>query len=75
VAVIGLPERMLGEEVAAVVQIRSGTKPTVADLQALVAGKLARFKVPTKIFMTEEPLPRTATGKVLKRDLRDRYGA
>jgi acyl-CoA synthetase (AMP-forming)/AMP-acid ligase II len=75
VAVIGLPDRMLGEEVAAVVQVRAGTKPTVADLQAQVAGKLARFKVPTKIFVTEDPLPRTSTGKVLKRELRDKYSA
>jgi long-chain acyl-CoA synthetase len=75
VAVIGLPDRMLGEEVAAVVQVRPGTKPSAADLQAQVASKLARFKVPTKIFTTEEPLPRTATGKVLKRDLRDKYSA
>ena len=73
VAVIGLPERMLGEEVAAVVQLREGQKPDVAALQAAVAGKLARFKVPTKIFFTQEGLPRTATGKVLKRELRDRY--
>jgi acyl-coenzyme A synthetase/AMP-(fatty) acid ligase len=37
-----------------------------------VASRLARFKVPTPIVFTEEPLPRNATGKVLKRDLRSR---
>ena len=35
------------------------------------AEKLARFKVPSQVFLRAEPLPRTATGKVLKRDLRD----
>jgi len=73
VAVIGLPHRELGEEVAAVVQLREGRHAEATDLAALVAGRLARFKVPTRIFFTDEPLPRTATGKVLKRELRDRF--
>ena len=75
VAVIGLPDRMLGEEVAAVVEVRAGVDVTAADLQAHVATRLARFKVPSCIFFTDTPLPRTATGKVLKRELRDRYSA
>jgi long-chain acyl-CoA synthetase len=73
VAVIGLPHRELGEEVAAVVQPRPGRRPEAADLQALVAASLARFKVPSRVIFSDDPLPRTATGKVLKRDLKDRY--
>lgn len=73
VAIIGLPDRMLGEEVAAVVQLRDGASPDPAALQALVATRLARFKVPTRIFFVDEALPRTATGKVLKRDLRNQF--
>jgi long-chain acyl-CoA synthetase len=75
VAIIGLPDRMLGEEVAAVVQLRENAVADPAALQARVAARLARFKVPTKIFFIDEPLPRTATGKVLKRELRDRFAA
>lgn len=70
VAIVGLPHRSLGEEVAAVVQVAAGATPTTAELQQHVAARLARFKVPEHIFFRDEPLPRTATGKVLKRDLR-----
>ncbi|HEX7037913.1 MAG TPA: class I adenylate-forming enzyme family protein [Pseudomonadales bacterium] len=75
VAIIGLPHRELGEEVAAVVEPRPGHEIDVNDLQAFVASRLARFKVPTQVIVIEEPLPRTATGKVLKRQLKERYGA
>jgi steroid-24-oyl-CoA synthetase len=73
VAVIGLPHRMLGEEVAAVIEPRAGATIDPADMQAFVAARLARFKVPTRILLTDVPLPRTATGKVLKRELKERY--
>ncbi|HET9691048.1 MAG TPA: class I adenylate-forming enzyme family protein [Acidimicrobiales bacterium] len=75
VAVIGLPHRSLGEEVTAVVERHAGVTVSAADLQSHVAGRLAGFKVPSRVFFADEPLPRTATGKVLKRDLRDRYSA
>lgn len=71
VAIIGLPHRELGEEVAAVVQRKPGVEVSAAALQAHVAHRLARFKVPAHVFFQEDPLPRTATGKVLKRDLRE----
>ena len=74
VAIIGLPSVMLGEEVAAVVQLRHGETVGDVDLQNHVAIHLARFKVPTKFFYLDEALPRTATGKVLKRDLKLRFG-
>jgi long-chain acyl-CoA synthetase len=74
VTVIGLPHRELGEEVAAVIEPRPGHSVDVADVQAFVAGRLARFKVPSRILLIDEPLPRTATGKVLKRQLKERFG-
>jgi malonyl-CoA/methylmalonyl-CoA synthetase len=43
------------------------------DIRASLAGRLARFKIPTAIRLTEGELPRTATGKILKRELRTRY--
>ena len=73
VALIGLPHESWGEEVVAVVELRPGAEATAADLQEHVAARLARFKVPTQVQFISEPLPRTATGKVLKRDLRDRF--
>jgi long-chain acyl-CoA synthetase len=73
VAVIGLPDARLGEEVAAVVNVKAGFALTQADLQTFLSGKLASFKVPSTIFVRTEELPRNATGKVLKKDLRAQY--
>jgi long-chain acyl-CoA synthetase len=71
VAVLGVPHRELGEEVAAIVQLRDGSVTTADELRAHVAVRLAHFKVPAHVVFRSEPLPRTATGKVLKRELRD----
>jgi long-chain acyl-CoA synthetase len=71
VAVVGVPHRELGEQVAAVVHLEAGATTSVAELREHVAARLARFKVPEIVSFRDEPLPRTATGKVLKRDLRD----
>lgn len=73
VAIIGLPHRELGEEVTAVIEPRPGATIDDNDLQGFVAARLARFKVPSRLIYSDEPLPRTATGKVLKRQLKDRY--
>ncbi len=73
VAIIGMPHRMLGEEVAAVIEPRPGHVIDAAEIQAFVATRLARFKAPTRVMVSDEPLPRTATGKVLKRDLKQKY--
>ena len=70
-AVIGLPHPVFGEEVVAVVRLREGTAASAGELQAHVGTKLAPFKVPTTIIFITEDVPRTATGKVLKRDLRE----
>jgi long-chain acyl-CoA synthetase len=69
-AVIGIPHRMLGEEIGAVVQVKPGAVVSVAELQRHVAGQLAAFKVPVRIELRQEPLPRNANGKILKRELR-----
>ncbi|MEU6061975.1 class I adenylate-forming enzyme family protein [Streptomyces sp. NPDC047097] len=69
-AVLGVPHPRLGEEVAAVVRLREGTAADEEELRAHVAGSLAPFKVPAHIRIQQAPLPRNATGKVLKRELR-----
>ncbi|MDI2031406.1 class I adenylate-forming enzyme family protein [Saccharopolyspora sp. TS4A08] len=69
VAVIGLPHRTLGEEVCAVVNLK--TRADVEELREHVRERLAGFKVPAHVVVQEDPLPRTATGKVLKRRLRE----
>ncbi|WP_438296757.1 class I adenylate-forming enzyme family protein [Streptomyces sp. HUAS TT7] len=69
-AVVGVPHPVLGEEVGAVVQVRGGSGVTADALRAHVGAVLAGFKVPAHIVLREGALPRNATGKVLKRELR-----
>lgn len=73
-AVIGLPHPSLGEEVAAVLVPASGHGAADEDdVMALLGSRLAPFKIPSRIFWHPEELPRNATGKVLKKDLREIY--
>jgi acyl-CoA synthetase (AMP-forming)/AMP-acid ligase II len=75
VAVFGVPNEDLGEEVKAVVQPMPGVEPGEAltrELLAFCHEGLARFKVP-RSFDYEAELPRLPTGKLYKRILRDRY--
>ena len=74
-AVIGLPHKVLGEEVGAVVQIRPDGATDEAALKAHVAARLAKFKVPVRIDLRHEPLPRNANGKILKTQLRAEIAA
>lgn len=69
-AVLGVEHPVLGEEVAAVVRLRAGATVTADGLRESVGRGLAAFKVPAHVLFTDEPLPRNATGKILKRELR-----
>jgi acyl-CoA synthetase (AMP-forming)/AMP-acid ligase II len=73
-ATIGIPDTRLGETVGAVVRVRAGSTLTEDGVRAHVAQRLAAFKVPAHVWMTSEELPRNASGKVLKRELRDQFG-
>jgi long-chain acyl-CoA synthetase len=70
-AVIGIPHPTLGEEVGAVVRLRPGAVATEDDLRRHVAERLAAFKVPARVWIRDEELPRNPAGKVLKRELRE----
>lgn len=72
-AIIGIPHDRLGEEVGAVVRVRVGSTVTIAAVRDHVAERLAAFKVPAHVWLVETELPRNATGKILKRELRERY--
>ncbi|MCK0198683.1 malonyl-CoA synthase [Ancylobacter sp. 6x-1] len=72
-AVIGVPHADFGEGVTAVVVMSDGATLTEADVQAALAPKLAKFKLPKRVLFVEE-LPRNAMGKVQKNLLRDRFG-
>ena len=72
-AVFGVPHERLGEEVAATVYVRPGMELSVEDLQAHVKERLAPFKVPSRVAIVDEALPRNPAGKILKRELRDAF--
>ncbi len=72
VAVIGTPDERWGEVPMALVVPKDGNAPTLEELEAFCQDKLARFKTPKHLVVLDE-LPRTATGKVLKRELRKEY--
>jgi long-chain acyl-CoA synthetase len=69
-AVVGVPHKVLGEEVKAVVQLKPGSTATADDLRSHSAARLANFKVPEYVDLRDEPLPRNPAGKVLKNLLR-----
>jgi long-chain acyl-CoA synthetase len=68
VAVIGVPHEELGEEVAAVVVMKEGESATEEEIIAFARERVARFKYPRSVTFMDD-LPKTATGKILKREL------
>jgi len=69
-AVIGVPHQSLGEEVKAVVRVEPGMTISESEVKEWVAQTLANFKVPAYVDIVKEPLPRNASGKLLKNVLR-----
>jgi long-chain acyl-CoA synthetase len=70
-AVFGIPDARWGEAVHAVVVPRS--QVAEADLIAHCRGVIAGYKIPKRIELSSDPLPKSGAGKVLKRELRGRY--
>ena len=69
VAVIGVPDEKWGEVPRAVVLLREGARLREEQLRAHLDGRLARYKIPKSVVFVDE-MPRTASGKIRKADLR-----
>jgi long-chain acyl-CoA synthetase len=69
--VIGVPDERWGETVKALVVARAGRSPTADELVAFARERLAGYKLPRSVEFVDD-LPRTPSGKVLKRKLRER---
>ena len=72
-AVVGIPHKVLGEEVGAVVQVKPDMEVTADELRRFTAQKIAAFKVPVEVQIQRDPLPRNANGKIMKSELRGRF--
>jgi long-chain acyl-CoA synthetase len=69
-AVVGVPDEKRGETVKAFVSLRAGAEVTVEELIAHCRERMAAYKYPRQIEVIDE-LPKTVTGKILRRELRD----
>lgn len=78
VAVIGVPDKKWGESVKAIITLHNNYQPSnelVDEIMVFCKDKIAGYKRPKSIdFIKEEEMPRTGTGKILHRVLRERYG-
>ncbi|WIV62263.1 class I adenylate-forming enzyme family protein [Amycolatopsis nalaikhensis] len=72
VAVVGVPDEMWGESLKAVVVVRDGHAVTAEEIVAVCAEHLAGYKKPRSVEFVAE-LPKTGSGKIMRRQLRDRY--
>ena len=72
-AVIGIPDDKWGEAVSAIVTIKPGATLTETELIEFCAARLADYKVPKRIELREGELPKSGTGKILKKELREPY--
>lgn len=68
-AVIGIPHPDLGEEVAAAVVLRGGSRATPDDIRRYMKERVAPYKYPRKVEIVPE-LPKRSTGKILKRAIK-----
>ena len=73
-AVIGVPDPKWGESGIACVVLKPGTEATADDLMQHMVDRLARYKVPRRVEIMKE-LPISGAGKILKRDLQERFTA
>jgi fatty-acyl-CoA synthase len=72
-AVVAAPDHKWGEIPAAIVVLKPAEKLSEAELLAFLEKTMAKFKLPRLVQFETEPLPKTGTGKILKRELREAF--
>jgi acyl-CoA synthetase (AMP-forming)/AMP-acid ligase II len=72
-AVFGLPDERLGEVVGAVIWMKPESQVTADDMSAFLSARLAPYKVPCRIWMSNEALPKLGSEKIDKVSLRNQY--
>jgi long-chain acyl-CoA synthetase len=71
VAVVGVPDKMMGEKVGAAIVVKPGSTAETGNILDFAKQHLADFKVPQFLVLRAEPLPRNPSGKILKKQLRE----
>ncbi|MCP4755750.1 MAG: long-chain fatty acid--CoA ligase [Proteobacteria bacterium] len=74
VAVIGIPDKTYGEQVKAVIHLKRDTTATQEEIRDFCREHLAHFKIPYYVDFTYDELPKSPQGKILKRELKAKYG-
>jgi acyl-CoA synthetase (AMP-forming)/AMP-acid ligase II len=70
-AVFSVPDDRLGEEVGAAIFLKEGQDLSFDAIREFCKSKIASFKIPRYIWILDNPLPRNASGKFVKRELKD----
>jgi len=73
-AVIGVKDLEWGQQIRAIVRLKPGETATEEEIIGFCRPRLAGYKRPSSIILVKEELPKTSTGKVLRRVLREKYG-
>jgi long-chain acyl-CoA synthetase len=71
--VIGIPSEQWGEQVHAIVRLKSGEQLDGVELMAFCRERVASFKIPRGVEFRDAPLPISGAGKILKSELREPY--
>ncbi len=74
-AVVGAPDPRWGEIPVAFVLLREGVTVTETEIHDFLLARLAKFKMPRQYVFVDEALPKGGTGKILKRELREKFWA
>jgi long-chain acyl-CoA synthetase len=70
--VFGVPDQRLGEEVGVAIHLKEGTPVSAESIRNHCHERISAHKVPRYIWFLNEPLPRNANGKFMKRELREK---
>jgi long-chain acyl-CoA synthetase len=74
-AAVGVPDATWGEAIKAIVVLKPGMQASAEDIMAHCRSHIAHFKVPRSVDFYEGALPKSGSGKILKRELREKYWA
>jgi fatty-acyl-CoA synthase len=74
-AVVAAPDDEWGEVPAAIIHLKPGSEVSAEELREFLKGQLSRYKVPRIFDFSDQPLPKSGTGKLKKLDMRERYWA